>query len=160
MKITNKEQDFAADNVSDNVSRNYRNLCGEGVFNSGRHLYRAIAFRPEKTLFSFNDSIPSGPTDEHGGIIVFPADMASKNQWLCSKLREIAQENGLGCWAVGNYFNGSYIQTFSEESISVAIFGIDFEALAKIAEASCQDLAQKSVLVKDNGSQRVILIEQ
>jgi hypothetical protein len=69
-------------------------------------------------------------------------------------------------FSLGNYFNGRFLDrangqsmnVFEEISLSIEIVGIPFILLQVIAAELCREFSQISVLVRDNHSEKILLI--
>lgn len=169
------------------ISEIYDGVSG-GAYNGGRYLSKSITSQGKtpialsQTLLEGVDFEPS--ENEKGGVIVFSTDVNAIKQhdnkivnWIkqkmstlanrlnaTKKIDKIASENELVGWTIGHYLNGRYTakngKQYGENSLSVEIFGVDFDSKVKIAEELCASFKQESVLLKDNSSGRVLFINQ
>jgi hypothetical protein len=85
-----------------------------------------------------------------------------RNQKITSVLSTKEEIQG---FSVGNFFKGRFYDrnqtpptTYDERSLSVEIIGISFDVLQAVATELCREFKQASVLVKDNGSGRILLV--
>jgi hypothetical protein len=65
--------------------------------------------------------------------------------------------------SIGNFFKGRYTakdgSLYSEKSLAVEVIGITFELLVSIASEMAKAFQQETVLVKSNGSKRIVLVK-
>ena len=163
----------------------YDGISG-GAYNGKRYLSRTITSEGKQPIIVADFSavgIDFEPSeDQKGGIIVFNTDkntlqindnkfmdfFKQKLQTIMNKLTatrkidQIANSHKLVGWTVGHYLDGKYKakngKHYSENSLSVEIFGVPFETIQKIAEELCVAFCQESVLLKDCSNGRVLLV--
>lgn len=163
-----------------NIDRNRRN-----AYSGSKFLESAIRFDRKYMLHS--DTLLSEGIDfeierEKGGIIVLSSDVNAENltdnqivDWVKKRFStlnnrpeeknitdEIAKENEFAGWTIGKYLNGRYTSnngaSFSENSLSIEVFGVDFDTFLKFAEQFCTDFKQENVLLKDYSNDRVLFV--
>ena len=165
------------------VNSSKLNLNRLNAYSATRQVYASISVdRKSIVATNIDASIKwEVPEDEKGGIIVFSDEVnavkLSNNKlvnWLKQKyatfsnkskrnkvVDKIAQDNDLVGWTVGKFLKGRYTgddgNTYSENSVSVEIIGVDFDKLVSIAEELCRAFQQESVLVKDYSTKNRIL---
>lgn len=68
-------------------------------------------------------------------------------------------EDWIGAYSVGNFFQGKYVgdngEMYNEKSISVEVNGISSTYLLKFAELLAQEFMQETVLVKDLNTNKI-----
>jgi len=66
-------------------------------------------------------------------------------------------------FSIGNYFRGRYVENdkaFDEKSTSIEILGVPSEILIRLATEIARDFNQSTVLLKDNNTNKNILIDR
>lgn len=109
-----------------------------------------------------NSTIKFEKADIAGSVKVIMATLkngAEKDRKLTKLLFSHAEVSGS---ALGRFFKGRFVgddgTTYDESSSSVEIIGISFELVCAIASEIAKEFQQQTVLVKDNASRRIVLI--
>jgi len=157
-----------------------------GPYNGNRYLANAITSKDKRVLYSSqNDEKQADiPIDDKGVIIVFPtyADVGKDSEdemidtikqtvdTLISRLNGISKDGNVSKdnpirWTIGNYFSGRHItpkngKKYDEKSLSAEIIGIPFETLCATIKENNDKFSRENVLIKDNYSRRVVLIDR
>lgn len=154
----------------------------KGAYSISKYLGKAICKSEEKIFASEGIQIEPS-SNEKGGIIVFSTEVNAeklsdnklinwfkqkfssfKNKLLKNrKIDDIANKHNLVGWTIGNFLNSRYTAnngktSYSEDSLSVEIIGVNIDELIKIAEELCIEFLQESVLLKDYSTGRVMFI--
>lgn len=155
----------------------------KGAYSLSRYLNRAIAYNKNKVI-AVSEAIQFEPDSDHkGGMIIFStevnAESMSNNRlvnflkqkfasfknrlYSYKKIDNIANNYNLVGWTVGKFLSGRYTakngKTYSEDSLSVEIIGINTDELNNIAEDLCIEFLQESVLIKNYNENRIYFID-
>lgn len=155
----------------------------DGAYSLSRYLNRAIAYNKNKVI-AVSEAIQFEPDSEHkGGMIIFSTEVNAENMssnrlikflkqkfasfknklYSYKKIDNIANNYNLVGWTVGKFLSGRYTakngKTYSEDSLSVEIIGIDTDELNNIAEDLCIEFLQESVLIKNYNENRIYFID-
>ena len=158
-----------------------RELTVNSAYSPNACMYRLINSK-KNTIINEGISFEVGE-NERGGIVVLSTDvnavLKSENKIIDkikktistfknrltfkSTVDKIAGEHNIIGWTIGKYLNGRYFakngQTFSENSFSVEVVGIEVDELISFAEDLCEAFEQESVLVKDYSGHRVMFVD-
>ncbi len=124
------------------------------------HMYAAISVENSPVYATNIDSAKKQeiPDDVKGGIIIFPQGVDA----VLSEIKRIAQKQEPAGWTIGKFFKGRYTakngKVYSEDSLSVEIFGLSDDALVEIGEEYCSTFNQESVLIKAYSERNQILL--
>lgn len=136
---------------------------------AGRYLASAMTADGRESLYSSGERINPGVPDKGGGIIVLSTDIYAAGQSEDSLARRLHQEmeaisGRLSAspiaWTIGYYLAGRYTfsggRRYAEDSLSVAVAGVDLETLMKLALELRASFPQAGVLLKDTSSGKVL----
>ena len=140
-----------------------------GPYLAGRYLASAMTADGRESLCSSGERINLGVPGMKGGIIVFSTDIYAAGQSEDSLARRLYQEMEAVsgrlsaspvAWTIGYYLAGRYMsgggRRYAEDSLSVAVVGVDLETLMKLALALRASFPQAGVLLKDTSSGKVL----
>lgn len=185
MQIKLTEADLA-EMVKCVVVEVYDGLSG-GAYNGSRYLAESINSKNRQPIYSsINEGVEFEPSpNEKGGIITFStavnAEKQSENKVVnfikqrmmslsnrinaTKKVDKIASEHNLVGWTIGHYLSGRYTnpdtgEQYGENSLSLEIIGVPFSVLESVSRELCIAFNQKSVLLKDYSSGRVVFLDR
>lgn len=151
--------------VENDDSRKYRLFSGEYVeaisYEFARDEGGVIVFSTDVTTVynkSFGDAVVNFFRSKYETII----NRLRKNKILDEIFADKRFEKVSG-YSIGNFFKGKYFdresgKSYDENSLSIEIIGIPIELLIAIGEAVAKEFNQKEVLIKDNSSQRIMIV--
>lgn len=136
---------------------------------AGRYLASAMTADGRESLCSSGERINPGVPDKGGGIIVLSTDIyaagQSEDSLACRLHQEMKAVSGRLsaspiAWTIGYYLAGRYMfsggRRYAEDSLSVAVAGVDLETLMKLALELRASFPQAGVLLKDTFSGKVL----
>ena len=136
---------------------------------AGRYLASAMTADGKESLCSSGERINPVVPDKGGGIIVLSTDIYAAGQSEDSLARRLHQEMEAVsgrlsaspvAWTIGYYLAGRYTfsggRRYAEDSLSVAVAGVDLETLMKLALELRASFPQAGVLLKDTFSGKVL----
>ena len=139
---------------------------------------RGILYTTVKEGTDYHD-----PNNKPGGMITFSTDIhevaLAENKvidWVQQKvvtvqnkqtkditMKKKSEKHDFTAWTVGKFLSARYTakngKVFDDNSISVEIIGIDSNELLNIAKELCVKFLQESVLVKDDFTGKVFLVD-
>lgn len=137
------------------------NLNRCNAYSAAAHLYSAISVEngPVYSKNTEGTTEPAVPDDMKGGILVFPQGVNA----VLYDIKKILRKHETAGWTIGRFFKGRKPckngKAYSEDSLSIEITGVSYDALIEIAEELCRAFDQKSVLIKFYSDRNKLIVE-